>query len=475
MSPSRYRRSVVPFPRRSLPLIPLLLALPACGGGSNPIKAALAQHRASAAPPQAVAFRFAAERGGDVRLYVLPQLNEATWRFRTPGLAVQRVIGFSRDEDEVYLLTVRGDLAGLDLTTGRARVIDTSVAAAALGPTGMLHLVRRDGSLAAINYRSVTPWPGKLDGTPEQVWGGEGEQLVALVRNQRRRQLVTLSAGKPPMAQALPEGPIAVSPWGDLAMVAVDSGLVVLDPADSSRRRFRRLDDAPDAVAFSPSEHRLYVADADRRLLALDRYTLNVEEQVRLPGRAGAVRADPLGRLVLVRPQHGDSIWLVDPARTEVIGTLPGSWRDDLPAVAPDGSILGIQGNDIAARAQDSLTVHGRVGGGARDQWLAAAWDPRRPALQLASDTAAAPAATPTGQEIYVQVSSTANEAWAQENARTLRAAGMQASVLQPSTDEDRYRVVLGPFPTREAAEATGRKLGRPFWIFTREGQEPPR
>lgn len=458
---------------RILSLTPLLLVLPACGGG-NPVQAALAQHRASSAPGQSVAFRFATERGGDVRLYVLPQLTEATWRFRTPGLAAQRVIGFSKDEDEVYLLTLRGDLAGLDLTTGRARVIDSSVVAAALGPTGVLHLVRRDGSVAAIGYRSVTPWPAKLETAPEAVWGGESEQLVALVPGKRGRELVTLSAGKPPVTQPIPDGPLAVSPWGDLAMVAVDSGLLVLDPADPARRRFRRLDNAPDAMAFSPSAHRLYVAGADRRLLALDRYTLDAAERIRLPGRARAVRADPLGRLLLVRPQSGDSTWLVDPAREEVIGTLPGSWREDLPTVAPDGSILVIRGDDIAARAPDSLTVHGRVAGGARDQWLPAAWDPRRPALQLASDTAGLVAAAPSGQEIYVQVSSTANEAWAQESAHTLRAAGMQASVLPPSTDEDRYRVVLGPYPTREAAEASGRKLGRPFWIFTREGQAPP-
>ncbi len=467
---------MVTYAQRILPLLPLVLGLGACGsGGSNPIKVALAQHRTSAGPPQAVAFRFAAERGGDVRLYVLPQLNEATWRFRTPGLAVQRVIGFSKDEDEVYLLTVRGDLAGLDLTTGRARVIDSSVAAAALGPTGVLHLVRRDGSVAAISYRSVTPWPAKLDPPPETVWGGESEQLVALVRNGRQRDLVTLSAGKPPVAQHIPDGPIAVSPWGDLAMVAVDSGLLILDPADSARHRFKRLDDAPDAIAFSPSEHRLYVADADRRLLALDRYSLDAAEQVRLPGRAAAIRTDPLGRVLLVRPQRGDSLWLVDAAREEVIGTLPGSWRDDLPAVAPDGTILLFRGDDIAARGLDSLTVRGHVSGGTRDEWLAAAWDPRRPALQLASDTAAAQAAVPSGQEIYLQVSSTANETWAQELARNLRAAGMQAGVLPPSSEEDRYRVVLGPYPTREAAEATGRKLGRPFWIFTREGQESPR
>jgi hypothetical protein len=420
-----------------------------------------------------VAFRLATERGGDVRLYVLPQLQEATWRFRTPGLAAKRIVGFSRDLDEVYLLTVRGDLAGLDLNTGRARVVDSNVVASALGPMGVIHLVRGDGSVAAISYRAVTPWAARMDPLPEAVWGGESEQLVALVRDQRGRKLVTLAAGRPPFAQSIPDGPLAVSPWGDQAAVAVDSGLLVLAPLDSTRRRFTRLP-APEAVAFSPSEHRLYVADSRGNLLGLDRYSLDQEEEVRLPGRARAIRPDPLGRLLLVRPERGDSVWLVDPSRQEVIGTLPSTWRDDLPAVAPDGSLLTLRGDDVLGRNLDSLTARGQVAGGARDQWLTAAWDPRRPALQVASDSSAQFAA-PSGGQFYVQVSSTANESWAQDLARNLRAAGMQASVLPPSSEEDRYRVVLGPYLTHEVAEATGRKLGRPFWIFTGEGQDTPR
>ncbi|MBI2536102.1 MAG: SPOR domain-containing protein [Gemmatimonadetes bacterium] len=467
---------MVTYAKRTLPFLPLLVGLQGCSpGASNPIKAAMAEHRGSVDASKAVVFRFAGERGADARLYVLPRLDEAAWRFRTPGLAVERMVGFSRDQDEVYLLTPRGELTTLDLATGRARVIDTSVVAAAMGPTGVLHLVRRDGSVGALSYRTVTPWPGKLDPLPETVWGGGSERLVAVVQTPRERQVVALSAGKPQVTQGIPNGPTAVSSWGDLAVVAVDSGLVVLDPGDATRRRFHPLADAPDAVGLSPSEHRIYVATAGQELLLLDRTSLEPAERLRLPGRASALRVDPLGRLLLIRPASGDSIWLVDPAETYLLGTLPASWRDDLPAVAPDGSILVAYGRDIEAYAPDSLTVGGRVAAGARDRWLAAAWDPRRPALQLAADTTAAAEPVAPGQAIYVQVSSTANEAWAQESARHLRTAGMQAGVLPPTTSDEPYRVVLGPYPTREAAETAGRKLGRPFWIFTREGQEPPR
>lgn len=434
----------------------------------------MAEHRGAEAPT-AVVFRFAEEHGADARLYVLPRMDEATWRFRTPGLAVATAIGFSRDQDEIYLITPGGDLTTLDLSTGRARVLDTSVVAGALGPTGVLHLVRRDGSLGALGYRTVTPWPGTLDPPPEAVWGGGSERLVALTTTPRERRLAVVSPGKPPVTQRIPWGPIAVASWGNLAVIAVDSGLIVLDPADPTRQRFRPLREKPEAVGFSPSEHRIYVTTAEGELLQLDRTSLEMAERLRLPGRARALRPDPLGRLLLVRPASGDSIWLVDPAEAHLLGTLPAIWRDDLPAVAPDGSVLVAYGQDVVAYAPDSFTVEGRVAGGIRDRWLAAAWDPRRPALQLAADTAPPAEEVAPRQAIYVQVSSTANEAWAQDLARNLRAAGMQAGVLPPTSAEEPYRVVLGPYSTREAAEAIGKKLGRPFWIFTREGQEPPR
>jgi cell division septation protein DedD len=73
------------------------------------------------------------------------------------------------------------------------------------------------------------------------------------------------------------------------------------------------------------------------------------------------------------------------------------------------------------------------------------------------------------GQEIFVQVSSTSNAQWAEGLASDLRQAGMRATVLPPATADEMYRVVLGPYATREEAETTGRKLGMPYWIFQRD------
>lgn len=425
----------------------------------------------------AVAFRFAAERGGDARLYVLPGLKEATWQFPVPGVLVRQVVGFAHDADEIYLLSEHGDLVGLDLGTGHPRVVDSTVAAAALGPTGTVHFVRQDGTVGAIGYRNVSIWPAKLDSAPVRSWGGAEDRFVALEPGAKARELVSLSPSTPPVRQPIPPGTLTVAPWGDLAVVAVDSGVVVIDPADAELQKFRSLKARPDAIAFAPSEYEIYAALPDGTILVLDRYSRSLGQvaQIQLPGAARALRVDPLGRVLLARAAAGDSTWVADLATHRVRGAVPGSWRDDLPAVAPDGTILTAVGRDVVAYVGDSLTVAGRVAGGAHDRWLTAAWDPRRPALQLAADSSASATPAAGAEDFYVQVSSTSNQAWAEGSARDLRAAGLDASVLAPSSTDDFYRVVLGPYPTREAAEAIGRKLGRPFWIFPREGQDQPR
>jgi cell division protein FtsN len=45
--------------------------------------------------------------------------------------------------------------------------------------------------------------------------------------------------------------------------------------------------------------------------------------------------------------------------------------------------------------------------------------------------------------------------------------------VLKPSGDQDAYRVVIGPFPTREAADEIGRRLSRPYFILRLPKKSP--
>jgi cell division protein FtsN len=58
------------------------------------------------------------------------------------------------------------------------------------------------------------------------------------------------------------------------------------------------------------------------------------------------------------------------------------------------------------------------------------------------------------------------NQEWSRAAAQQLVAAGLPATVLAPEAADDGYRVVLGPYASRSQAEAIGRKLGRPYWIY---------
>ena len=51
--------------------------------------------------------------------------------------------------------------------------------------------------------------------------------------------------------------------------------------------------------------------------------------------------------------------------------------------------------------------------------------------------------------------------------ADQLRQGGFPSRVFEPTTPEDGFRVVVGPYATREEADAAGRRLGRPYFIVT--------
>jgi hypothetical protein len=413
-----------------------------------------------------VALRFSARRGADVRLYQLPRLDEVAWRFETPGLVSEQLVGYSADADVIFVLTPSRQLAALDLATGRARVADTLVRRAVVGPDGTALLLHTDGSLAAVSGRRAAQLAPADPREVEGLFGIQGGRPVVIVRGDSGRAAVQPTSGARVASRRLPDGPMAVAPWGDAAAVVTDTGLVLVNLLREAPDRRLSLRGAARAVAFSSSGHRVYVATDPPALVVIDRFTLQRLETVPLPAAVGELRADPFGFWLLGRAP--DSVVIVPqgagPARVVAAG-----WAADLPAAGPDGTILVRRGDDVVALDRETLEPRGRVPDGAADRWLIIQWDPRRPALQVATPAPGAGAERPAQQQLYVQVSSTTNQQWADDLARDLRLAGMQAVVLPPLPPEETFRVVLGPYPTREEAEDAGRKLGMPYWIFTRD------
>jgi hypothetical protein len=457
-------------------MVSLLLAgLFACTGdpGPNPVEEAFASANNSMEAGAAVAFRFPAS-GGLARLYRLPNLQEVTWLFELgPRRAVQ-MVGFVSDDDLIYALAEREDdtaldLIALDLVAGRARTIDTSVTTAAIGPTGVAYVFRPDGTVGEVDHRTIEIWPDTLQHPALALWGEARGRLMMLLETETSRELVLLARGQTAVRHSLPEGELAVSRWARLVAIVVDSGLVTIDPTDPASARFVAITPRPRLVTFSTSGHQIYVVSGEQDLVIVDRFQHSLGRSLQLPGRISAVRVGPLGSRLLACSADEEIVWVVDLTQMELEASLTGSWEDDLPAIAPDGTILMRRAGSLVAHAGEALEEAGVSNAGDDDLWMVAQWDPRRPALELARDSTLTEEGT--DRTIFVQVSASFNAAWAQAMADELSRAGMPATVLPADSTDELYRVVMGPYSTREEAEAIARRLDRPFFI--RETNRP--
>jgi hypothetical protein len=205
--------------------------------------------------------------------------------------------------------------------------------------------------------------------------------------------------------------------------------------------------------------------------LAIDRFQQLVGGSVDLPGRVTALRVGPLGRKLLAYSSDDALVWVVDLTSLEVVASLAGSWEEDLPAIAFDGTILMRRDGSLVAYSGESYAEAGSSSTGGDDLWMVTQWDPRRPALELARDSSRTDEAS--ARSFFAQFSSSRNAAWAQALADELSLAGLPATVIPPDSTDDLYRVVIGPYSTREEAETGARRLGRPFFIREIERSVP--
>lgn len=448
-------------------LLAFLTSLAACrpGRGDNSVREAFENAPATPDLPPSLAFRFPSEAGPGVRLYTLPALQEVEWRFEMPTLATQQVVGFAAAEDQIYVRTTAQELVALDLESGRDRGLDTAVVAATIGPTGVPYLVRKDGSVATVVDRRTRDWEPLLPNLPQSIWGTTRGRLLALFDLEHTRHLEVLGDSSRRISTELPRGLFTTTTWGDLIVIAVDSGLIAWHTVDGSEAGFLPLASEVTAMTFSSSAHRLYVTTAAPELLVVERFRFQILTRYPLPVRVEAMRTGPLGRYMLLHPARRDSVWIADALQLFSPHSVAGTWDDELPSIAPDATVLLRHEGDVIAIDPATGLESGRVADAADDRWLAIAWDPRRPALLLAQQADPTPV-EPTDQTTYVQLSSTSNESWAQARVDELLEARLPARVLQPTEHYDRYRVVLGPYGTREDADNIGRRLGQPYFII---------
>ncbi len=451
----------------------LLLVGPAgCGGQADPPVADLPE--ANRAHPPTTLIRFPAD-GGKPTLYTPASLSAIDWRVPIGDVPpAQRAVGADLDQRLAFLLGQDSTVVGLDLTSGRVLTLLDSVTYAVLGPDGTLFSVDQELNVSQLHRRTPVRLGAQLKAIPVAAYGTRTGKFMTLSPTDST-SLTILSGDQMPVSVALPLGATAATYWGDLLAVATDSGIVLYQPGTSELAGFLTMTPAPTNIVFSPSGHRIYAVSSDPRLRVFDRYGEQELLAIDLPGEAESVRSDPYGGWLLLRPVGSDSVWVVDVGANSLVGKAETAWANDFPTIIGN-TLLARHGDDIVALnlSQGAFEERGRIVGGGRDVFLTVAWTPRdddRYGELLADDVVDLTEASAT---IYLQISSSRNPVWAQDLVNLMAAAGLPATMLEPGEGEDAYRVVIGPYPTREEAEETARSLGRPSFIYQQRDEVEP-
>ena len=483
----------------------------------------------------AAAFRLG-DAGNGLAVYSLPTLDSTPWGAGGRVSGARSAIGVDMVGGRLLFRDTAGAIASFDLVSLRQRTIGTRRATATIGADGALLAVDSFGIVTESQPWGNRTWNDSLGRGIRAVFAAPGPRLLAVRRTRGgdSLEIVTRESGVTASAAVPQANDIAASHDGDALAFATDSGVVVYEDRDLSHPWFVRLSGTPHAVIFSPSGHRIYAALRDKgELVVIDRFNQDERGAISLPGPAGALRTDPWGRALLVRnrePGAAGETWVVGVADNGVTGKLRGPWASDLPAVAQTGVLLSREGAAVVARDLRSLDSLGAVAGAASDVWFTGRWVPSsataraavansRPAATTTADSrkpatadsrqptadGKAPAAAPVpavsrqptavseppatshqppaasppsavsrepSASFYAQVLATRNEEAARALAANLSAEKVQVIAPRQGVGDDNWRVVAGPFRSREAADSAGRSLGRPYWVVDRS-REP--
>ena len=425
------------------------------------------------------------QEGGYATLWSPDSLRALEWRSDSPIPPIKAILGADLDDQLVYLHDQDGDVVGLDLESGAVRPLLPHASVPATGPDGAL-FASAAGHIVRLAQRRVHSYRSEVTGEVNRLFGTlNGQVTVFTTADSIRMALVGPDrAGVP---RSVPPGSVVdASPWGDQVALVADDELVLQDASERGTSHRVTVPPGTEAVRYSASGHRIYLVGRRPEILILDRFTRKRIAPIALPGPARDLRVDFSGRWLLVRPAGLDSAWVVDAASERHTATVATRWDVDLPLLTSASTLLtrtregSVVSLDIGAAPPRET---GRIEEADADFWMAIQWVPR--ALRgsaiaaaetalVAQDSGLVPPSIETGEiapdtRIFLQISSSRNPDWARALARQVTSLGFPATVAVPEARDDGYRVIVGPYPSREAAEEAGRQLGRPYFVLTRD------
>jgi hypothetical protein len=487
-----------------------VLAGIACGDG----------RRTSGAPPSgigpdAILVRVPSE-GGLVRAHRVGS-DSVLWQSRDRAPAVGTVLGFDEFLGLVMVQDRQGAVSAVNLRLGtveslgeeklRADLVAEGAAAYGFNPQGRIVRLTASGS-----------WSWNAPGGATLLIPNPDGSLLVLNTSATR---TTIRRVIPPETTVTDSSSISVvrasarTLVGDRVWFLTDSGLLAIGSRDLRRALFLPIRDSVIAMAPTPSGDRIFLATASERLRIVDRYAERERGSVDLPAPVRSLRMDPDGHYLLAEVAGQDSTYVISIGTGRVVNTLATKWRRDLPIVTPDGRVLVARGQDAVLVDAESGRERMKYAGGASDQWELVRWNGLRPRAagldrpvefeEFAADSAATDAAltamiaarygdlggvaragegspTPPAELLPEQDRREAIGArgtWsvsfatmliqerAQSMADSIVVDGRHARVVPGNRDGvPVYRVLLGPFDTRQAAERAGMTSRLSYWVF---------
>jgi hypothetical protein len=440
-------------------------------------------------------------------VYMYPQLDSAVWIDST-GPAVDRVLGFDPDAGTIAFVDTRGLPGRIDLRMSEVRTASRAKLTSLSSANGIdIYGIDSKGQVLRLNP-NAGDWKFKPEVPARTVFAQPNGELIVAANKGAQTVLWKV---RPPDdvvedSAILPlSGRGVRTQMGDRLYFTVDSGLVGIKAKDLSAVGAIKLANRVVALSPTPSGDRLYVATAgDSALSVVDRYTESGQTNIALPQPPIDLRMDGLGRYLLARFPKADSAWVIAIGTNRLVGAVATRWDTDLPAVTPDGLLALLGAKDVSLVDAEKLSVKSTIAGGARDFWYFFAWDGFRPRAQgldqpvtfpgdsaatdslaassTASTTPAAPgpgAVTDSGHTstaapaptqsagFTVSFAALLSEDKAQQLAQGIKVNGIDAHVVQTNTaGSPIFRVVIGPFTTREEADRIGRASKRDYWIY---------
>ncbi len=477
----------------------LLLALTACSGGDASSRNASAS---AANGPDAILVRVPRD-GGAAKAYRFGR-DSALWTSTERVPPMRRVLGFDEEQGAIAYLDDKGSASRLDLrlavatpaATGTLSGVTSADGWAVYGLTanGQVSRTTPSGSWSyapSPAARLLIPLP---DGSLVLVHDDGGRSRLRRLRPPEPRITDTSSVPHPELVMR--------TDIGDRIYFTGDSGLVSIRVRDFVRTKTIKLPQRATALVATPSGDRVFVAlEGKKRIAIVDRYADKVDRTIDLPDVATALRIDSDGQYLLIKAASSDSTFVFAIGSGRLIGSLRTEWREDLPIVGPDGGIAIVRDSDVVIVHAESRRERVRFKGGAADRWALVRWNGVRPraagldapvkfdgdstddpAAGPPADTArvtppapepppTAPAVAPKSTAVagrwMIAFASLLSEDRARAMAQSIKVDGKPTQVTALTTNgTTAWRIVFGPYDTRDAAEKAGKRTGLPYWAF---------